>query len=226
VIIVLCAIAVAVSIRRLIALAGAPTSRASELASLDAFFAAKPELTRAHVLAGLVCVLAIPVQLSTRIRARYPHVHRRLGRFLMLVGMLVGISAYAMVQVPVGGWVEMSAIIVYATAFLAALLTAWWHIRHHDIARHREWMLRALAILLGIATTRPVMGFFFATRTLTHLALEQFFGLAFWIGFTSTVIAAEWYIRGTRPTPRASRVWRSRESLHRAPGSRGACCRP
>ncbi len=52
-----------------------------------------------------------------------------------------------------------------------------------------RWMLRAVAILLGIATTRPVMGVFFATSRLTHLEPAQFFGIAFWIGFSINTIA-------------------------------------
>jgi hypothetical protein len=36
------------------------------------------------------------------------------------------------------------------------------------------------------APTRPVMGIFFATHGVTHLAPEQFFGIAFWIGFSSS----------------------------------------
>jgi hypothetical protein len=59
-------------------------------------------------------------------------------------------------------------------------------------------MTRAFAVLLGIATTRPIMGIFFATSRLTHLQPHQFFGIAFWIGFTLTWIAGEIYIR-TRP---------------------------
>jgi uncharacterized membrane protein YozB (DUF420 family) len=75
----------------------------------------------------------------------------------MVVGIVVGVAGYAMVTVPIGGWLEVSAIVVYATAFLAALLTAWRYIRRGDVARHREWMLRAVAIALGIATTLPVV---------------------------------------------------------------------
>jgi hypothetical protein len=59
-------------------------------------------------------------------------------------------------------------------------------------------MLRSIGIVLGIATTRPVMGIFFATSTLTSLKPSQFFGMAMWIGFTSTLLAAEWYIRSSR----------------------------
>ncbi|HEY6374240.1 MAG TPA: hypothetical protein VIX90_01825, partial [Edaphobacter sp.] len=61
--------------------------------------------------------------------------------------------------------------------------------------RHREWMMRAIAVLLGIATTRPVMGVFFATARLTHLEPRQFFGIAFWIGFSATYIAGEIYLQ-------------------------------
>ena len=66
------------------------------------------------------------------------------------------------------------------------------------MTRHREWMLRASAVALGLATTRPVMAIFFATSPLTRLTHSQFFAVAMWIGFTSTVLAAEVYIRSTR----------------------------
>jgi uncharacterized membrane protein len=140
----------------------------------------------------------LPVQSSASVRERFPSIHRWLGRSLMVVGVVVGLSGYAMVAVPVGGWLEVSAIIVYGTAFLAALLAGWRSIRHGDVARHREWMLRTLAIALGIATTRPVVGVFFATRALIGLSPSQFFGAAFWIGFTTTALAGEWYVRNTR----------------------------
>jgi hypothetical protein len=58
-------------------------------------------------------------------------------------------------------------------------------------------MLRAVGILLGIATTRPVMGVFFATSRLTHLEPRQFFGIAFWIGFSINTIAIELWLRSS-----------------------------
>jgi uncharacterized membrane protein len=198
VVIVLTAIAVTVAVRRLLLLASPPTSNASPAAALDALFAAKAGLTRGHVLAGLGFVLLLPVQLSARVRSRLLVVHRWLGRALMVIGIAVGLSGYAMVAIPIGGWLEVSAIVVYATAFLAALVIAWRSIRRGDVGHHREWMLRMVAIGLGIATTRPVVGAFFATSRLTGLTPSQFFGAAFWIGFTSTALAGEWYVRRTR----------------------------
>ena len=39
------------------------------------------------------------------------------------------------------------------------------------------------------------MGVFFATSRLTHLQPAQFFGIAFWIGFTINTIAIELWLR-------------------------------
>jgi uncharacterized membrane protein YsdA (DUF1294 family) len=60
-------------------------------------------------------------------------------------------------------------------------------------------MVRAVAILLGIATTRPVMGVFFATARVTHLTPHQFFGVAFWIGFSINTLVIELWLRHRGP---------------------------
>jgi len=39
------------------------------------------------------------------------------------------------------------------------------------------------------------MGLFFATARLTHLLPQQFFGIAFWIGFSINVLIFELWIR-------------------------------
>jgi uncharacterized membrane protein len=197
VVLILCLIAAAVAVRRMIALAH-PAAAARPMGGLDALFETKADLTRAHLIVGLAVALIIPLQLATRIRARFPWLHRWLGRVFVIAGVVTAVSGYAMVAIPVGGPLEVSAIIFYASAFLVTLLIAWMHIRRGDVVRHREWMLRAVAIVLGIAATRPVVAVFFATSRLTALSPSQFFGVAFWIGFTSTALAGEWYVRRTR----------------------------
>jgi len=79
--------------------------------------------------------------------------------------------------------------------FLYCLVRAYRHIRRKEVARHREWMIRAYGVGLGVATTRPIVGAFFATRRLTP---HEFFGIAFWLGFTTTFLAAEWWVDYTR----------------------------
>jgi hypothetical protein len=185
-------IAVAVVVRRVIALATPPSSSApAQLAILDAAFASHAALTLAHILPALVFVLLAPVALAKT--AKYSSQAQSL---LFPLGAIVGITAYAMSMFAVGGWVERSAVLFFNTLFLVSLWRSF--AKRNDLAEKRRWLLRAIVILLGIATTRPVMGVFFATSRLTHLEPRQFFGIAFWIGFSINTIAGEfWLRRGT-----------------------------
>lgn len=94
-----------------------------------------------------------------------------------------------------GGTTGLAAILFFKGVFLFSLARAWVLFLRDDMARYREWMMRAVSVLLGMATTRPVMGVFFATSRVTHLEPHQFFGIAFWIGFGVTYLAGEAYLR-------------------------------
>jgi hypothetical protein len=137
-----------------------------------------------------------PFQFMASIRARRLWQHRWSGRVFVAAGYILGVSALAMTsQMAIGGANEQAAILLFDFAFMFSLTKAVWHIRHRQIVQHREWMLRAFGIGLGVATTRPIVGAFFATRT---LAPQEFFGIAFWLGFSVTAIAAEIWINLTR----------------------------
>ena len=183
------AIAVAVVIRRIFALALPPRSAAPQLAALDSFFASHAALTLAHIIPALAFVLVAPFvvfRVSTRSWA---------GQLIYPLGAVVGLTAYAMSVDSVGGWIERSAVLFFNSLFLVSLVRAYRYRRQNDPLRERPWLLRAIVVLLGIATTRPVMGVFFATSPLTHLAPHQFFGIAFWIGFSINTLAFELWIR-------------------------------
>jgi hypothetical protein len=64
-----------------------------------------------------------------------------------------------------------------------------------QLTKERRWLMRSVVIVLGIATTRPVMAVFFATSPLTHLTPQQFFGVAFWMGFSINWIVIELWLR-------------------------------
>jgi len=181
-------IAVAVVLRRVVAIAHPPQSAPPQLAQLDAAFASHGALTLAHIIPALVFVLLIPFLYTRRFAgAAWPK------RLLFPLGLIVGVTAYAMSRYSIGGWVERSAVLFFNTLFLFSLLRAW--SLRHDAALYLRWMTRAVAVLLGIATTRPVMGIFFATSRATHLSPHQFFGIAFWIGFSINTVVIELWLR-------------------------------
>jgi len=191
---ILCFIAAAAALRRIVALLiTSASARAGKYADLDAAFAARKGLTLAHIIPALIFVVLLPLWFSTKMRGDEP-THRRLTWLLFALGFIVGITAIPLVANPVGGATELSAIIVFDSLYLFSLTRAFTLFLRRE-PHYREWMLRAIAVLLGIATTRPVMGVFFATARLTHLEPRQFFGIAFWIGFGVTYLAGEWYLR-------------------------------
>jgi hypothetical protein len=85
----------------------------------------------------------------------------------------VGITAYAMSSYSIGGWVERSAVLLFNSLFLFSLGRAYCHKHRGESLQKRRWLSCAIGILLGIATTRPIMAVFFATGPLTHSASES-----------------------------------------------------
>jgi uncharacterized membrane protein len=168
-------------------------------AALDTGFAKHAALTLGHIIPGTVFLLLAPLQFVSSIRAKHLWLHRLLGRILVVLGLVVGVSSLVMTfTMNIGGANETAATTLFGILFLFCLINAYRHIRRKEVARHREWMIRTLGIALGIATTRPIVGMFFAFRKLTP---HEFFGTAFWLGFTTTLLAAEAWIDYTRQRP-------------------------
>ena len=215
-VIFLAVIGVAVALRRIVHLwpiltrgyvpvATTSNPRAAQFVALDDIFARHPILTSVHIVPGLLFMLLGPLQFSSTIRARHLRWHRWTGRVFMGCSLIIGSSALVMsfTMKSIGGVNQAAATILFGAYFLYALCKAFWHIRHHEIALHRQWMIRAFSIGLAVATIRPIVGMFFATSPLTGLTPYEFFGTAFWIGFVLHLIAAEAWIHATLPRQNA-----------------------
>jgi hypothetical protein len=138
-----------------------PTPRFAAAAALDAGLAAH-----------------MPFQFVERIRGRYIALHRRSGRLLLLHGAVIGASALVMsFSMNIGGVSETAATTLFAVLFLLFLGLGLLSIRRHGADLHRQWMIRLLASRSAWATTRPIIGAFFAAR---RLSPREFFGAAFW----------------------------------------------
>jgi uncharacterized membrane protein len=188
----------AVTLRTLVLLWPGQFSRgqSNPAASLDAGFARHMALTLVHILPGALFLSLATLQFRPSIRQKHLQFHRWSGRFLVVLGLVIGVSALIMsYRMNIGGPNETAATTLFGILFLICLIKAYLHIRRKEVARHREWMIRAYAVTLGVATTRPIVGMFFAFRRMTP---HEFFGIAFWLGFTITFLAAEAWIDYTR----------------------------
>lgn len=204
-------IAIAVVVRRLIALANPGSPGTSAMSSLNTDFARHSARTIAHIVpAAAFVILAVVVLLRDK--------HSRwIDVLFFLLGSITGLTAYAMSAYAIGGWVERSAVFVFDTWFLYSLARAFTFYVERDPKRTRGWTTRAVGILLGIATTRPVMGVFFSTSRLTHLTVEQFFGLAFWGGFSINVTIVELWLHSKRRAQlQGARSWAAKRNEMRS----------
>jgi uncharacterized membrane protein len=197
-------IGIAVATRRTIVLVkpGALSARNNPAAELDSAFADRRALTLTHILPAILFMILGPLQFVRSLRSNYPQVHRWSGRIFLTASAVVCVTGLTLAfGKTIGGVDEKAAIVLFGSFFLIALGKALWHALRREFAQHREWMIRGYAIGLAVATIRPIMGTFFAAAVLRGHRPEpkEFFGTAFWIGFTLQMIAAEIWINYTRP---------------------------
>jgi uncharacterized membrane protein len=103
-----------------------------------------------HTLAGMIALLAGPLQFSTRFRQRHLQFHRVLGRAYVVsvfVGSFTGIALAAGRPGLPGTSMQAAAWMVCTTA---AFITA----RNRQIVQHRQWMARSYAVTFTFVSSR------------------------------------------------------------------------
>jgi uncharacterized membrane protein len=173
--------------------------RAAELDRFDGRYAAHPGLIVLHVVPGGVFLAFATLQFSSGLRTRHIQVHRWSGRLLVIVAFVATLPAlYFGLLMPYGGPGEAVAIGLFGGLFLLAITAAFMAIRRGRVERHREWMIRAFALALGISTVRLVGAVVDIALTPAGFRQPELFVFSIWTGFAMTLAAAEWWIRYTR----------------------------
>ncbi|HWI45593.1 MAG TPA: DUF2306 domain-containing protein [Rubrobacter sp.] len=170
-----------------------------------------PTIVALHVILGGVYLTLAPFQFVKGIRSRHLTYHRWTGRLLVAIGVVVGVTALFMgLVIPKAGWPERVVIGFFGGLFSIALVKGFLHVRAGRVALHREWMIRAFAVGLAIATARLI--FFPALLITTADPTDGLFGtllvVALAVAFVLNTSAAELWIRATRRSgsPTASAV--------------------
>jgi hypothetical protein len=204
----LVAIGVASAIARAVALetGGLPLDRIfpflsavemQDVHAYDRWFAANPVLTLLHIVPGAIVLTLAPFQFSSHVRTRHLRFHQWSGRVVAGAALIAGLAGLLFGALdPFGDRAATSAVFVFGTLLIVALVRAVFAIRRRDVVRHREWMLRMFAIAIAIAVVRVVGLVLFVTIRPRPLESR---GLIFWIGFVLTSAAAELWIWHTRP---------------------------
>ena len=133
-------------------------------ASLDL----RPPVFVLHAAAAAVALLLAPWQLLAGLRRRRPGLHRRMGRAYAGAVLIAGLAALPMATGSFAGPVAAAGFAALALAWLACTASGVQAARAGDLAAHRRWMLRSVALTCAAITLRlylpipPALGWSFA----------------------------------------------------------------
>jgi uncharacterized membrane protein len=116
-----------------------------------------------HGASGTLFAVLGAFQFPTALRRGHRTWHRRTGRLLVPLGLMAAVSAIWLTlfypHLHDSGALLSVFRVIFASALAASIVVAFTAIRRREIARHREWMMRAYALSLGAATQIFTLGF-------------------------------------------------------------------
>lgn len=103
-----------------------------------------------HFVCGAVLVLAWPILLSSRIRARHRAVHRWTGRAYVTAGLLAGTGGLSFIFTR-GAYAQSASIAfgIWGAVMMLSAAMAYVHARAKRFDLHRAWAIRLFAMVLG-----------------------------------------------------------------------------
>ncbi|HNE02886.1 MAG TPA: DUF2306 domain-containing protein [Anaerolineales bacterium] len=128
----------------------------AEITPGNARFFASPAPVVIHIISAVVYALLGAFQFMSRLWTRGIKWHRWVGRFLVPVGLLVGLSGLWMTlfyDYPEGASKLLYGLrLFFGSGMVLSIIIGFISIRRRDINQHQAWMTRAYAIGMGAAT--------------------------------------------------------------------------
>ncbi len=158
-----------------------------------------------HFFAGGVILVLGCIQLMGPVRARYPALHRSLGRLYVGASLLAGLGglAFILAKGTVGGLVMDLGFGMYGALMIVCAVQAYRQARARRIDLHRAWALRLFALAIGSWLYRMDYGFWLLlSGGAGHT--EDFRGpfdrvMSFWF-FLPNLVVVEAFLRGRGAT--------------------------
>lgn len=159
-------------------------------------YQAHPLITFLHVVPGSFIILSGFAQFSQSLRRRRPSLHRWLGRAHVASALVVSAAALAILAIyPFAGLNEVVPVVFFMVIYVYALAMGAMAARARRFVEHREWMVRAFGISLGVAAVRLIfVAFLYTVRASQY----ENFGVSMWAGFGVSLLCAEVWVQRTR----------------------------
>lgn len=175
----------------------------AEITPANARFFASPAPVVVHIVGAALFAVLGAFQFVNSFRQRHPGWHRVAGRFLVVCGLLVGLSGLWMTlfypRAQGTGDLLYVMRLSFGSAMVVSIVLSFTAIRQGNVVGHRAWMMRGYAIGLGAGTqVLTVMVGSLILGTPGELAGDLLLGA----GWGINLAIAEWAIRRRR-APRA-----------------------
>ncbi len=141
---------------------------------------------------GASAALALgAVQFFAGFRAKYPVVHRWIGRSYAVSILIAGVAGFVVALGVAGGPVAGVGFALLAIFWIGVTFNAVRLARARRIAEHKRWMIRSFALTFAAVTLRLyLLGFMGAGFSYTEASVY----LA-WMCWVPNLIVAEWFLR-------------------------------
>lgn len=167
-----------------------------------AVLASFPASELLHRVGGALLVLAGLLQFSDGLRRRRPRVHRAIGWVYVPLALLAASSGmYMVLHHGFAGILEVVPTLVFGAAMIVTTSVAFALALRRRFGRHRIWMIRSYALVLGPMTVRIV---YVPLWMVLGLPEEHAIWVSFWLGWGISMAVAEWWIRRHGPRRRAA----------------------
>lgn len=107
-----------------------------------------------HIICGGLALLTGWIQFSEKIRNRYLHYHRTLGKFYVVVVLLSAIGGFYVALFASGGWIASAGFICLALAWFYTTYKGYRSARNNQILLHRKMMTYSFAASFAAVTLR------------------------------------------------------------------------
>jgi uncharacterized membrane protein len=152
-----------------------------------------------HITFGGIALLIGWTQFSSKLRARYLSIHRRVGKVYVVAVLCSSCAGFYIALFATGGIISILGFGSLALIWLYTDIMAYSHIRRLNIPEHKKWMIRNYALTFAAVTLRiylPLMvpfvfhgDFIAAYRTIS------------WLCWVPNLVVAELIIHRNKKVP-------------------------
>ncbi|HET9712296.1 MAG TPA: DUF2306 domain-containing protein, partial [Pyrinomonadaceae bacterium] len=145
-----------------------------------------------HVAGAATALLIGPVQFSSRVRNRFPTLHRGIGRTYALACLVGGAAGFVLALGASTGPISIIGFVGLAIFWILTTALAWRRAMQGSFAEHRAWMIRSFALTFAAVTLRLFLPLI---MLLLHMRFVDAYRAMSFLCWIPNLLVAELYLR-------------------------------